>query len=224
MLKPSFEEKIDIIDSAIKKRYYKWGIKAISWMDYDDVSQIIRIHIYEKWDQYNPEYPLEPWINKIITYQLINLSRNVYYSNARPCLKCPDNEGGDLCRTYKKQCDLCPLFAKWQSRKKPAYDIRLPLPMENHMAEVYDMPSNDYSFTDKSLKIFHSNMQKVLTKKEWRVYKLLYIDNFSENETAKKLGFKTSESSRQPGYARIKQIQKIIIAKANKLKDKIDFF
>lgn len=193
-------------------------------MDYDDVSQIIRIHIYNKWDQYNHEFPLEPWINKIITSQLINLSRNIYYSNARPCLKCPDNEGGDLCRTYKKQCDACPLFAKWQSRKKPAYDIRLPLPIENHLTEVYDMPSSDFMFMDKSIEIFHEHMRKILRKKEWRVYELLYIDNLSEDEVAKKLGFKTSESSRKPGYARIKQIQKIILIKANSIKDKIDLF
>lgn len=189
-------------------------------MDYDDVSQIIRLHIFNKWDQYNQEMPLEPWINRIITSQLINLSRNIYYSNARPCLKCPDNEGGDLCRTYKKQCDACPIFKKWQNGKKAAHDIRLPLPMENHSVEVYDLPAQTTDI-EKSIPLFHEIMKKMLRKSEWEIYELLYIQNLSEKAVAEKLGFRSSES-RAPGYARIKQVQKIIMEKANKAKNEID--
>ena len=145
-------------------------------MDYDDVSQIIRLHIYNKWAQYDQSLPLEPWVNRIITSQLINLSRNIYYSNARPCLKCPENEGGDLCRTYRKQCDLCPIFKRWQNGKKAAHDIRLPLPIENHSMEVYDMPTYDSADIERAIPAFHIAMKKVLRKREWEVYKLLYID------------------------------------------------
>ena len=52
--KPSFEESILEIDSEIKKRRYKWNLSALSWMDFSDVSQILRIHIYKKWDMYDP--------------------------------------------------------------------------------------------------------------------------------------------------------------------------
>ena len=46
--KPKFEEVISIIDVEIIKRRGKWNLTAINWMDFDDVSQILRINIYKK--------------------------------------------------------------------------------------------------------------------------------------------------------------------------------
>ena len=70
--KPTFEECIGFIDIEIKKRRNKWSLTSLHWMDYDDVSQIIRIHLNEKWHLYNSEKPLGPWVNRIISNQIKN--------------------------------------------------------------------------------------------------------------------------------------------------------
>ena len=68
-------------------------------------------------------------------------------------------------------------------------------------------------------------MEKLLKPLEWKVYKMIYIDGLSENEAAKKMGYKTTEVNRSPGYKQIKNIQKKILAKAKNFLSKggIDF-
>ena len=56
-------------------------------------------------------------------------------------------------------------------------------------------------------------MKKVLKPVEWKVYKLLYIENKNEKCVAKKMGYVTSEKNRSPGYKQIKNIKKSIITK-----------
>jgi hypothetical protein len=63
-------------------------------------------------------------------------------------------------------------------------------------------------------------MQQCLKPLEWKVYYCLYIKNLDEEQTAKKMGYKTSEKNRSPGYKQIKNIQKTIIKKVKALLDK----
>ena len=70
--KPSFEDSIDVINVEISKRKGKWNLTVLAWMDFQDVSQILRIHIFKKWDLYDSEKPLAPWINRIISNQIKN--------------------------------------------------------------------------------------------------------------------------------------------------------
>lgn len=86
-------------------------------MDFNDVSQILRIHINNKWPLYDQKQPLAPWVNRIISNQIKNLIRNNYGNYSRPCLKCSAAEGEDLCKIYGKQCGACPLYKKWEKRK-----------------------------------------------------------------------------------------------------------
>ena len=46
--------------------------------------------------------------------------------------------------------------------------------------------------------------------------RILYIENLTEEQAAKKMGYKTSEKNRSPGYKQIKNIQKNIVEKAKK--------
>ena len=48
----TYEDKVDEIDELLAKMRQKWTLDSISWMDYDDLSQNIRIHILKKWDQW----------------------------------------------------------------------------------------------------------------------------------------------------------------------------
>ena len=223
--KSTFEEKISEIDIEIRKRKNKWNLNALNWLDFDDVSQILRIHIYKKWHLYDPIKPLAPWLNRIISNQIKNIIRNNYGNYCRPCLKCAAAEGADLCKIYGKQDTSCPLYACWYKNKKTAYDLKIPVPLENHSQEVSNIPQNDIDVL-KCTKIIHDKMQNILKPVEWKVYKYLYIENKDEEETAILMGYKTSEKNRSPGYKQIKNIKKAIVIKVKKyiLSGEIDFY
>jgi DNA-directed RNA polymerase specialized sigma24 family protein len=213
--KVTFEESIGIIDVEINKRRGKWNLSVLAWMDFQDVSQILRIHIYKKWHLYDETKPLGPWLNRIISNQIKNLIRNNYGNFCRPCLKCAAAEGGDLCTIYGKQDNSCPLYANWEHTKKGAHDAKLPVPLENHSQEVYSLDSNSIDVQATAIKL-HERMKVLLKPIEWRVYKYLYIMDKSETEVAKLMGYKTSEKNRSPGYKQIKNIKKSIIEKVKK--------
>jgi len=213
--KPSFEESISEINSEIIKRKSKWNLTAINWMDFSDVSQILRIHIYKKWHLYDHKKPLAPWVNRIISNQIKNLIRNNYSNFTRPCLKCAAAEGEEGCAIYSQQCSACPLFANWEKTKKNAHDTKLTLSIENHSQEINDLPV-DHMNMEKTAQNIHQKMQKSLKPIEWKVYKYLYIEGKDEEQTAKLMGYRTSEKNRIAGYKQIKNIKKIIIFKVKK--------
>jgi RNA polymerase sigma factor (sigma-70 family) len=216
--KKTFEESIDSVDAELQKRKNRWNLTSLSWMDYDDVCQIIRIHIYKKWDLYDQSKPLAPWLNRIISNQIKNIIRNNYGNYARPCLKCSASDGEDGCEIYEKQCVDCPLYEHWFKNKKRAHDTKLPVSLENHPQEIYNKPSDNIDIELEAYNL-HENMKKILKPIEWRVYDLLYIQNKTENEVAKAMGYVTSEKNRQPGYKQIKNIKKSIIKKVKEFMD-----
>tara|TARA_Y100000310_G_scaffold340465_1_gene436349 strand:- start:3211 stop:3897 length:687 start_codon:yes stop_codon:yes gene_type:complete len=214
--RPSFESCIDAINIEIKKRKNKWNLTALAWMDFDDVSQILRIHIYKKWKMYDPAKPLGPWVNRIISNQIKNLIRNNYGNFTRPCLKCAAAEGTEHCVIYETQCSACPLYAHWEKTKKRAHDAKLPLALENHSKEVHSIPS-DFFDVEHAAKKLHSKMEELLKANEWQIYKLLYVEHLTEKQVAKKMGYRTTEKNRQPGYKQIKNVKKSILIKVKKL-------
>jgi len=214
--KPTFEECVDFINKEISKRRGKWSLTSLHWMDYDDVSQIIRIHINEKWHLYDPDKPLGPWVNRIISNQIKNLIRNNYGNFSRPCLKCVEAEPPDGCKIYEKQCNACPLYAKWEKTKKKAYNIKIPLALDDHIHEVDHIGFDQSIDVEKYADDLHKKMKEILKPNEWSVYKGLFIDNKEEEEVAKELGFKSNEKNRKPGYKQIKNIRKKIIEKVKK--------
>jgi len=214
--RPKFEDCLDLINQEILKRKSKWNLSSISWMDFDDVSQIIRIHIHQKWSQYDPLKPLQPWVSMIITNQIRNLIRNNYTNYARPCLRCDAAVDNDGCKIYKEQCEACPLYAYWKKNKQPATFVKLPLSIENHANEVQEMQDTNSYFSENEER-FHILMKKILKPIEYQVYEGLYISHKEESEVAKKLGFISNEKGRIPGYRQLKNIQKSIIQKAKKL-------
>lgn len=221
--KPSFESCLSLIDNELNKRRHKWTLHAVVYMNWDDVEQQIRLHIWKKWEQYDPKKPLVNWVNAIISNQVSNIRRNLYDAHARPCLKCAENQGGNLCAKYELQDNRCPLYEHWEKTKKRAHDTKLPVSMENHSQDVFNMPDVNIDIFHKK-EIINKKMKEILKPVEWKVYHCLYIMDFSEEETAKKMGYKTSESNRRPGYATILKIKKNIIEKLKKAisQDEID--
>tara|TARA_B100000809_G_scaffold254592_1_gene291977 strand:- start:114 stop:812 length:699 start_codon:yes stop_codon:yes gene_type:complete len=214
-IKLKFEDYIDQIDEEIRKRKSKWTLTSIAWMDFDDISQILRIHIYKKWSLFDQDKPLGPWLNRIISNQIKNIIRNNYGNYARPCLKCAAAEPDDGCAIYGEQCDVCPLFKTWLKRKKSAYDLKITVPLDNHIQEIQNISSLN-TFDEFNLEKIHRRMKQLLKPVEWKVYFHFYIKNVKEREIAKMLGFKTTEKNRSPGYKQLRNIQKSIINKFKK--------
>lgn len=221
----SFEDAIDIINQEINKRRNKWSLTAISWMDFEDVAQILRIHIYKKWYQYNHQKPLGPWLNIVISNQIRNLIRNCYGNYTRPCLKCAAAEWDDGCKIYKEQCSKCPLFSHWEKNKKSAFETKLPVSLENHVQEVHNMDDEGFNLL-KSIESLSKALKEILKPNEWIVYEGICLQNKKEEEIARKLGFKTTEKNRSPGYKQIKNIKKTILLKAKKCikNGEVDFY
>ena len=214
--KLKFEDCIESIDTEISKRRSRWNLTALSWMDFDDVSQIIRIHIFKKWHLYDQSKSLAPWVNTLISNQIKNLIRNNYGNYCRPCLKCAAAESESLCYIYGTQNSSCPLFAQWEKTKKAAYLTKLPSPLESVEHETENMELQEFDF-DTIFKRLNKQLKKKLKVNEWIVYENLYLKNKTEQEVAKILGYKTSEKNRSPGYKQIKNIKKSIIEKAKEI-------
>jgi hypothetical protein len=221
----TFEEKWDVINKAISKKKNKWQLTAISWMDFDDVSQIIKLHIYKKWSMWDQSKPLEPWIGRIISNQLKNLIRNNYTNYIRPCLACPHNGGEDQCLISPNglQNNFCGLYAKWEKQKKSGYDLKMPLPLENHKKEIEETIDNSF-FSLEVVEILNSEMQKILTIKQYNAYVMLFFEKKEEEEVAKFMGYKTTEKNRMIGYKQIKNLKKLFREKAIEILKNKDIF
>lgn len=208
-----FEKSIHLINSEINKRKNKWTLSALNWIDFEDVSQIIRFHIYKKWELYDPKKPILPWINRIISNQIKNLIRNNYGNYARPCLKCAAAIGENGCRIYGNQDSVCPMFKNWYKTKKNAYDLKMAVSIEDHSFEINNQTCNAHDIK-KASENLHAKMEEMLRPIEWKVYQLLYIENKTEEQVCKILDFKYDKNAKTAYNKQLRNIQKSIIKKA----------
>jgi DNA-directed RNA polymerase specialized sigma24 family protein len=225
-VKPSFEDKIEVIVREIEKRRGKWYLSSVSFVDYDDVAQIILNHVFEKWHLWDHSLALEPWLNRVITNQMKNQTRNYYGNFARPCINCPFNEGYDndvnLCAFTRsgEQCAECPLYARWSKNKKNAYNIKIPLAYEHHSHEIGPQePSVDM---ERSAEKLHLAMSKRLNDKHYRVYQMLFIENATDDEAARFMGYKTGEKNRAAGYKQIRNLKTKFLGIAKQILEEED--
>ncbi len=230
--KISYEEKYEVIENELKKRQGKWFLKSLAWIDFDDVKQIIRTHIYKKWDQWDQSRPLKPWLNRIISNQLKNILRNYYSNFAKPCLSCPFNQSGlteentaGLCGFTKSgvQCGECPLYAKWEKTKKAAYDIKMPLALDSHTHMLHNDKATSFEIENAQIRL-HAEMKKVLSEKNYSIYEMLFIDNLNDEEVAAKLGYRTTEKGRKAGYKQLKNLKRQFKEKAERILQTKDIF
>ena len=211
--KERFEKSIHLINSEINKRKNKWTLSALNWIDFEDVSQIIRFHIFKKWELYDAKKPMLPWVNRIISNQIKNLIRNNYGNYARPCLKCAAAVGYNVCRIYTSQNDSCPMYKSWYKTKMNAYDLKMAVSIEDHSFEINNQPCNS-SDMQRASENLHIKMKQILKPIEWKVYDLLYINNKSEEQVCKVLNFKYDKNAKTAYNKQLRNIQKSIIKKA----------
>ena len=199
-------DNLDAIELGLKKNSAKWNLKSITWMDYDDVCQHIRRHIWKKIYQWNPERNFSPWVNTLIGRQIINIIRDNYGNFAKPCDKnCPFNVGNGHCSktTSKVQDEECPDYANWKKRKGRAFDVKLPLPMDEGLCggSVEAMAEIDYETSAAKL---HERIKSKLIPKHAEIYFLLYEQGKSEEEVAEIYGYQKEKNRK--GKVRYKQI------------------
>jgi hypothetical protein len=211
--KLKFENYINLINIEIAKRKNKWTLSALNWIDFEDVSQIIRFHIYKKWSLYDECKPILPWINRIISNQIKNLIRNNYGNYARPCLKCAAAMGENECKIYGKQDKACPMFNNWIKTKKNAYDLKMTVSVEDHSFEINNQTTPQCNI-QKAASSLHERMRKILKPIEWKVYDLLYIQNKTEEYVCRNLDFKYDKKAKTTYNKQLRNIQKSIIKKA----------
>jgi hypothetical protein len=221
---PSFEDSIQIIDEEINKRKSRWHLTAIAWMDFQDVAQRLRIHIYKKWDKWDNIRPLRPWLNQVINHQITNMLRNHYSNFSRPCLKCKFNTGEYGCSLYGTQNNICDTYAKWEKSKKSAYDIKFPVSINSPNAqnpettlETVLQSRESYLDVEASMPLFNEIMRKNLSVIEWKVYEFMFLHNLEEADVAKKMGYKLSYKDGRPAYRQISKIKSKILQKAREL-------
>ena len=212
----SYSDKSEAIDRELKKRRGKWFLNSVTWFDFDDVCQIIRAHIFNKWHQWDQRRPLEPWLNRIISNQLKNILRNHYSNFVRPCLNCPFNTSGASSGKVGSLCGFtpsglqdssCPLYAKWEKTKKAAYDIKMAVTIDKEQSQCFNIKSDVFNI-DHAVAKLHEEMKASLPEKQFYVYKLLFIEHREEEEVAKMLGYKSNEKGRKAGYKQIKNLRK----------------
>jgi hypothetical protein len=216
-----YEDEIDVINEEISKRKNKWFLDSMPWISFEDVEQIIRVHIYQKWDQWDQKRDLKPWINKIITNQFKNILRNYYLNFAKPCSNCPFDTsiGGDnLCSFTKSgaQDSSCPLYKKWEKNKKSAHDVKIPLRLDAQEYESGIFSVNSFNVDTAIVKV-QKYLKEELSERHYNIYVMLFIENKSEAEVAEKLGYKTNEQGRKAGYKQIKNMRKFFKEKVLKI-------
>lgn len=217
--KITFEESLDRINSVINKLRQFWKLSAISWMDFDDVAQKIRIHLLVKWDKWDQSRKLEPWVYQTGRNQIKNLVRNIYYGSARPCLDCPANLGGDQCKLYGIQSGDCKTYAKWEKSKQPIYNAKFPHSIhDNHdpsgfRSEVCSLPEHSVDFITL-IPIIDEKLREVLKENELLVYDLFFVKGKSEEQVVARLGFKSDVKRKNPRCKQFQNIKKTIVEKA----------
>ena len=208
-MKEAFEDKREDLDQLLLKYRPKWQLSALAWLDYDDVCQIIRLHVYNKWHLWDQSRPFKPWASMIISNQIKNLIRNNYTSFAKPCLRCQYNMGGTLCDWTKSgdQDRTCADFEKWKKKKERAYNIKLPLTLDDGVATLNTSSIKDQVDYKLSSGRLHELVMGQLSERHKAIYAMLYIDHKDETEVAKKFGFKGDSTKRKT--IRYKQISNL---------------
>lgn len=221
-----FEDKIDVIDKLLAARRKKWTLNCIGDLDFSDVEQIIKLHIWTKWNLWDQTRPLENWVSSIASNQIANLLRTNYLNVAPPCSRCPMNQGGGLCgfTPSGEQCKECPMYKKWQKSKESGFNIKLAQSLNNEDSPIsLNTACKEETDWERVLPKFHKTMKKKLSKKLYEIYKFLYIRHRSEEELAQILGFVTNEKNKTPGYKQIYNFKQKILAVAKDIVREGDF-
>jgi hypothetical protein len=108
----------------------------------------------------------------------------------------------------KEQDESCPDFAKWKKKKERAFNIKIPLTLEEGVATGTSNLRDFVNYPVASAKL-HKLVMEQLNEKHKSIYFMLYVENIDENEVAKKFGFKADSAKRKkPRYKQMANLKK----------------
>jgi hypothetical protein len=220
-LLPSFEDLYPIIEKEIEKRRCRWNLSAVPYINFDDVKQILLLHIYQKWYQYDSSRPIEPWASRIILNQIKNLLRNHYYTYAKICKNCVCSMGDDhYCTLFGSQDpSKCLVLNKWQKNKSDAFNVKVPVSAENHEYEIVSKTDSVIDIS-KALSQFDQIFKKKLTTYEYKVFRFVFVQHIPDEKTIEKLGYKIDKDKGYKstvGYKIVHKAKKRIMSLAKEL-------
>ncbi len=218
-----FDKWLPEINRAISSKRSFWALGALSYLDYDDISQEIRLHFLAKihlYDENKGEF--YKWACKLVTHRIKNLQRDHYYKVAPPCQKCVFNNGGNFCAltTSWKKDSSCKWFLKWNRLKKNAYELKMALPIEDYDGSSFHQDCD----LERGMKELNEKMKDSLSERQYLAYKLLYLDGLEDAQVVDLMNFKeTKESKRVAGYRQLSNLKKQIYKVAQRIVGEIDF-
>lgn len=226
---PKFEDYIDELNALLKASEKKWGLD-LGFIDYGDVCQIIRVHIYNKFHLWKPERgKFKGWAARIVTNQIINLKQRLINRFRSPCFNCPYNQGGNQCarNISGRQNEECELFAKWEKRKKAGYEIisarSIDETFEDDDDPRFQPAGGEVDIAGATTKL-HEIMLTLLEGNLKKFYQLKYIDGHNDEVVAFAFGFTTCEAGRIPGYRQMYNLDSQIKKKVHFVLDNYDIF
>lgn len=213
--KPAFKDVLPLVTQEVEKRRGAWRLTT---MDFDDVAQIVMLHVFNKYDMFDPaKGEFSHWLNTLIANAIKNILRDNLMKFNRPCIGCPFNTGGTSC-TYTQsgeQDEECAVYARWKQKKEDEYNVRASLSLENHANEAQNMQC-DFINIDEAKKVIDAKILTILNRREKRMYRLLYIKHKTPEQVGKILKYKTSpKAATYAGYQQLRKFQKrvVILAK-----------
>lgn len=185
----TIEQRLPFVEKTIEKRRRKWTLTTLA---FDDVKQIIMIHVWKKYDTFDPaKAPFEHWLNTVISSQWKNVLRDNLFRWSRPCIRdggCFHDLGNGGCAytPSKTQCNECPIYLDWTRKKEAEHNIKASLALEHHAQEVSNVQS-DFIDIEGKKRVIDEKMKGELTRWEWNIYRFIYVDHLTPAEAVKEL-------------------------------------
>lgn len=220
-----FEDYSDELDILLKSAEEKWTLN-LGHIDFSDACQIIRLHIYHKFEKWDPaKGKFATWAKSVISNQLINIRRRVWGKFLNPCASCPFNLGDDLCSQNPsgKKNEECKLFRKWSKTRANGQNLNsaysLDERFEDDAQELKIQVSGELIDITEATSRLHDLMLSSLQDKLKKFYEMKYIKSLPDESIALAFGFTTTEEGRAPGYrqiyhmeAEIKKLARFIVS------------
>lgn len=185
----TIEQRLPFVEKTVEKRRRKWTLTTLA---FDDVKQIIMIHVWKKYGTFDPaKAPFEHWLNAVISSQWKNVLRDNLFRWSRPCIRdggCVYNVGNGGCGYTKSgtQCNECALYKEWSQKKEAEHNIKASLALEHHAQEVSNVQS-DFVDIEGKKKVIDDKMRVELTQWERNIYRFIYVMHMTPLEATKEL-------------------------------------
>lgn len=182
---------------------------SISHINWEDVEQIIRTHIFIKWEKWDQTKNFDRYWGRAIDNQIKNIKKSIFGRFVSPCGDCKFNLGDGKCAKNESgaQTNECDLYAKWEKKKKSGYNLLLARStnetFQDDEQEIRFEPAGGIINISEATKRLHKLMMEKLPEKLAKFYKMRYIDGLEDSVISFAFGFMTTEEGRLPGYRQL---------------------